>query len=327
MFSNTRSKVRATILHDDTLTPDNRRRFERTAERFGQAVDFLDVGERVFDVTANPDSFLQLTRGTLFRLLLPELLPDPRVIYLDCDVVVNLDIAELWALRPEDAGLSLAAVKDSWVSRYRVHGFRAKLRNWVMGHAPQEYFNAGVLLMNFARIRERHNLLKESREFFERYNLLSDDADQDFLNTAFRGDVMLVDGRFNDFYGSEGRYIMHFAGRKPWKLPAHSPRDALFWKTLMDSEWGSTVVDRLLGILYANSERAAPLSTRSSKALLKLALACVRSLVSRALHRVFPFRFSLTDWRALFKELRFRYVLRRPVPCASSPRNSQTKGA
>ena len=43
IFERTQSAVLVHILHDDTLSPDNRAMFAETAERFGQRGEFHDV--------------------------------------------------------------------------------------------------------------------------------------------------------------------------------------------------------------------------------------------------------------------------------------------
>ena len=55
LFSNTHSKINVTILHDDTLTDDNRRRFESTAGRWKQNINFVDVSDHIFRIAKDPD--------------------------------------------------------------------------------------------------------------------------------------------------------------------------------------------------------------------------------------------------------------------------------
>ena len=43
IFENTQSPVVVHILHDETLTEDNRKKFIRTAEKYGQTVDRKSV--------------------------------------------------------------------------------------------------------------------------------------------------------------------------------------------------------------------------------------------------------------------------------------------
>ncbi|MBQ8692167.1 MAG: hypothetical protein IJ520_03390, partial [Synergistaceae bacterium] len=62
-------------------------------------MDLINVEEYknkiVGDVKARAEQ--KLTAGALYRLFMPEVLSGlDKVIYLDCDIVVNMDIAELW---------------------------------------------------------------------------------------------------------------------------------------------------------------------------------------------------------------------------------------
>ncbi|MDR2523432.1 MAG: hypothetical protein LBC93_07030 [Synergistaceae bacterium] len=269
LFSNTLSQVNITILHDATLTQDNRHRFQRTAERWRQTVSFIDVSEHIPQLAKDPDKITYaFSRGALFRLLIPSLMAHPKAIYLDCDIVVNMDIADLWSLPLETA---LAAVKDqAFTAALRPR--LKKIRKWAMSYDPENYFNSGVLLMNLSRVRAVYPLLiSEFFRFCERYSLLTEMMDQDFLNVFFRGDVFFLDKRFNNMleYDRIGDSILHLtdASSRPWKTPRNTPRDRLFWETLAESEWGDTLMDALMAV-YDNK----PLSSYRTLDCLKLLL-------------------------------------------------------
>lgn len=82
-----------------------------------------------------------------YRFLLPELLPDqPRVLYLDVDILVVDRLDELWAM-PLD-GMSLAAADN-------VIELALRPRLATLGLPPDTgYFNSGVLLLNLERLRQ-----------------------------------------------------------------------------------------------------------------------------------------------------------------------------
>ncbi len=84
-----------------------------------------------------------LTAATYYRLLISDVLPPNmhRVIYLDCDMLVCSDIADLWNFPLGDA-IVAAALEPSFV------------QNHVLG-LPDDtpYFNAGLLLIDLARWR------------------------------------------------------------------------------------------------------------------------------------------------------------------------------
>ncbi|MBR1805528.1 MAG: hypothetical protein IJ774_03970, partial [Selenomonadaceae bacterium] len=84
------------------MTQDNRDKFIYVAGRYGQVIKFYNVDKLCADKL---DEMVQLVPyvknsrvsvGAFFRLLIPQLMPDvDKVIYLDSDLIVNMDIAEL----------------------------------------------------------------------------------------------------------------------------------------------------------------------------------------------------------------------------------------
>jgi lipopolysaccharide biosynthesis glycosyltransferase len=287
LFSNTLSKVNVTVLHDVTLTQDNRRRFERTAERWRQTVRFIDVSEHVSRLSKGPE--ITTVSGALFRLLIPSLMDTPKVIYLDCDTVVNLDIADLWGV-PLDA--SLAAVKGQALAlRPRLK----KIREWAISYDPENYFNPGVLVMNLSRIQTAYpSLLSDFSHFSKRYGFLTETTTQDFLNVFFRGDVLFLDKRFNNMleYEHIGGSVLHLTdtSSRPWRTPRNTPRDRLFWETLANSEWGGALMDTLME-LYDTK----PLTSYRT-------LDCVKLLLQR-LPRYFKIEACVNECFSLLKDL------------------------
>lgn len=244
LFGHTASPVHVSILHDSTLTEDNRARLRRTGERYGQTIDLIDVSDRISRMGDDIGKLTgDFTPGTLFRLLIPDLISSAKVIYLDCDVVVRLDIALLWNIPIDD--VSLAGVPDSEAEPRRRKKLRNRIRCRLMRYDAQNYFNAGVLSMNLERIRERHDLLQEAAHFFRRFRHALTYPDQDFLNATFRDDVRLIDDRFNWYRAAlrEGDVIVHLMGSfKPWKFHRCTPRDRLYWDTFAESEWRDQLV-------------------------------------------------------------------------------------
>jgi lipopolysaccharide biosynthesis glycosyltransferase len=250
IFQRTCTPVLVHILHDDTLSAENRAMFLETAKNFGQEVEFHDVSPVMEKLSG---SVIQSARntlsiGTLFRLLIPDLLPIDKVIYLDADIVVNMDIRELWDISVD--GFSIAGVADDNFGKFS----SAKLAMRLLGCDPQGYINAGVLVMNLPRIRESHNLLKESVVWFKKYGYYSAMLDQDFINSSFRGDIAFIDGKFNSGRrdGDVGDTIIHATGRsKPWNSLEGSAMERLYWKAYAKTAWGihsgdEEMVDKIL---------------------------------------------------------------------------------
>ena len=251
IFEHTKSRVRVTILHDATLTEDNRTRFQKTTDTWNQDVQFIDVSEHILKIADSMDEIdvfaKNFSRGMFFRLLVPDIMEVRKVVYLDCDIAVNLDIKELWNVDIEE--FSLAAVPDetniNWNSK--IHG---KVRAWAMQYDGQKYFYSGVLLMNLERIRQKKRILvKEAKKFFKRYRFCLDFPDQDFFNVFFRDDVRYIEERFNRVLDRchIDNAIMHFTkDYRPWTVHLCEPRDYFYWETFARSAWCDQLVDAML---------------------------------------------------------------------------------
>ncbi len=218
VFDNTRSEVRAHIIHDETVPETVKDVFVRLCERYGQSVVFYDAGEIPAGVEDNVSSVVG--RGTLFRLMMQDILPVDKVLYLDCDIVCLRDVRDIYA---HDVSGCYMGVVTPAPGGGRKHRERLRLRREV-------YVNCGVLLLNLRKLRDHipdyaarlYTLIKEPRIRL---------ADQDAINLFFDG----MDDGFT-YLPSEcnflvehrdhaalppGEYqgkVIHFAGKKPWDV-------------------------------------------------------------------------------------------------------------
>lgn len=100
----------------------------------GEGIDFIQ-----FDASryAELPTVKHVTASAYYRISIPDLFDDTvgRVLYLDCDMVVKGDIAELWALDID--GYHLGAVENLSGHTHRK-----------LGIPQHEYFNSGMLLIN-----------------------------------------------------------------------------------------------------------------------------------------------------------------------------------
>lgn len=177
----------------------------------GCIIEYIDL-ERLFKEripsAVNVDN--RFTRFALYRLLLPEIIPDDRVIYIDADAIVNGDITELFNLNMD--GCLVAGVTDSGAGADK-YNLKAAI-----GLAEDEpYINAGVTLLDLAEIRKL-NLL--DKWLYEINNHWYGTHDQDILNLSCRGRIKLIGLKYNVSLSTgldeNDIRIMHFAGAKPW---------------------------------------------------------------------------------------------------------------
>ena len=244
LFARATQPVCAHLLHNATLTADNRDRLSSIARHFRQELRFYSV--------ALPEAVRPLgghvTEGALFRLLLPDLLQADKVIYFDCDIVVGLDIDELWRLDMQEK--PVAAALDPGFPSFPDHILR---RIRATGIQTTNYFNSGVLVMDLKHLREKYRLFHQAVDFLLRF---PDSVfhDQDALNRLFEENFRVLDPRFNRIVSRtpsnawNQQAIWHFAGVKPWKVYS-SAQDMLYWKALLQTPWRDEVLDRLAGAM------------------------------------------------------------------------------
>ena len=242
IFVNAPSKqIFVHILHDESLTSDNRKALYELAKEYGQNIVFVDVASRFEELKRKAKNLpLDGYRGTMYRLFISDVLDADKAIYLDCDIVVEMDIAELWNVSLNNK--AAAAVRDVWTLDY----LKGKTIPWRLGKVwdllgvPRDsYFNAGVMLLNLKKIREEYDLVESVIDFYANYRNCITLHDQDFLNWLFAGDVILLDERFNhiNLPRDEGQIagsIWHMAGgsAKPWNSYTRPFVDDLYWKYL-----------------------------------------------------------------------------------------------
>jgi len=126
-----------------------------------------------------------------YRLKLPELLPEvTKVLYLDSDIIVKGDIADLWV---DDLGsLMLKAVEEPRsLNAERLTSFGMK--------AESPYFNSGVLSLNLALMRAE-DFNTRAAQLVGKYAPALRYQDQDVLNALAEGRWAPLPLPYNSFF-------------------------------------------------------------------------------------------------------------------------------
>lgn len=193
-----------------------------------------------------------------FRLLLPDVLPKwvERVIYLDSDLVVEGNLAELWDLDLQ--GCPVAAVQDMIVPYVSASN---GLRTWrELGlPADRKYFNAGVLLIDLLQWR-KDDMSRKILQYLTLNRSYIRWHDQDGFNAIVGDRCLELERRWNltiqsrsfpcpkDIPCSPEEYeallerpsICHFATVvKPWHIDCEHPLQHLFFRHLGRTDWAS----------------------------------------------------------------------------------------
>ena len=153
----------------------------------------------------------------MYRLLIPKIFSASldKMIYLDSDLIVNMDIKNLWQIELDGKPLAAVADKESVPrgSEEAQDFFEESMRRLfkVCGDGlvdPNDYFNDGVLLMDLKSLSQTYaeELLRGIKFFAEN---TSYGFDQDILNYCFSKNYLLLPVEFN-FSAREHRAIGKF---------------------------------------------------------------------------------------------------------------------
>ena len=239
IFANTNSQVTAHILHDATLIDYNRENFLRLAKHYNQRVEFHNVDElcpneiRLLREVLAERIKTRFSIGTFYRLLAKKILPVDRIIYLDSDIIVNMDIGELWNVNLRD--YPLAAVPE--VSATQGHMLKNKFLV-KFGHVEAEdYFNAGVILFDLSKFDA--DFFARGLDWFAK-NPKTECFDQDILNAFFAKNYLKLENRFDSFVSTEeskpAEKIYHYAGHV-MDFDMEKPFSFLWMANYMNSGW------------------------------------------------------------------------------------------
>ena len=236
IIEHTNSKICFHVLIDETVSPLNKNRLTQVAANGGHHIRFHLIDGGTFAHLQEQVS--HFTIGTMFRIMLPELLPElSKIIYLDADILVNRDIRELWDINIDS--YALAAVPDAGAVRKRAFPLPV-LRNEV---PAEHYFNSGVLLMNLECIRKFGNMKEDVLAYLNKTKE-SYFPDQDAMNAIFSHNTLFLDETWNYFAllvceknEKLKSVLYHYAGSRPY-LHSLTEMDQLCFETVSRTPWG-----------------------------------------------------------------------------------------
>lgn len=210
------------ILHDNTLSADNRDKLSYIAGKYNQQVQFHNVeiicAEQLKILREKLAAFLntRFSIGAFYRLLVKEIpmLGVTKFIYLDSDTIINLDIRELWdypmgnyaiAATPELEATRMHMITNKWI----LHTGRVKVEN---------YFCSGIMCIDLDRLAA--DFFMQGVDWLSK-NPQVECPDQDFLNNFYSTNYARLPEKFDSFAGvSKGldqnkiyRKIYHYAGQ------------------------------------------------------------------------------------------------------------------
>lgn len=200
------------------------------------SIEFVDLSSKLHEIEDKLYTRNYFSNTTYFRLFIPELYPEyDKAVYIDSDTVTLADIADLYNT---DMGDNLiAGIPDGVVQAIPV--FQEYVEKVVGVIDYNNYFNAGIIVMNLKALRE----YKFQEKFLYMLEKIKFEVaqDQDYMNRLCKGRVKLLGFEWNRMPAMGKREgtinLVHYnLGCKPWYFDDVLYQE-YFWKYAKETEF------------------------------------------------------------------------------------------
>ncbi|MCM1265056.1 MAG: glycosyltransferase family 8 protein [Candidatus Gastranaerophilales bacterium] len=226
---------------DGGITPENKEKIMNLITISDCEIQFIKIDDKLFEDYKKIKTHKYINIATFYRLKLGSLLPNiDKVLYLDCDVVVNSNIKELYDTDIDN--YYAAGAKDI---ACQTHNKKPELKEGSL------YVNAGMLLFNLDKIRNENieeKYLEYTQKNFENIFL----GDQQIINVVLQGYIKQVDDCWNlqssnfinrSIYMKNPKLIHYIGKQKPWIFASLNYYKDLYFKYLQMTDWQYTGKD------------------------------------------------------------------------------------
>lgn len=170
------------------------------------------------------------SKETYYRIFIPNLFPQyKKVLYLDCDITVLGDVSELYNTHIH--GFYVGAAQEEVMQTYDVFGNYVEKAD---GINRKNYFNAGILLINCRRWRNKF-IAEKFVDLLNRYKFRVV-QDEDYLNVLCKDHVRSISLGWNktsyknDAFDDKDLRLIHWKiNWRPWKYK-NVLYEEYFWK-------------------------------------------------------------------------------------------------
>lgn len=234
-----------------SVTEENKARIKKL-EKENINIEFVDLNKQLEEIKGKLYTRNYFSNTTYYRLFIPELYPEyDKAVYIDSDTICLGDIAELYNV---DMGDNLiAAIPDGAVQNIEI--FQDYVERVVGVADYNNYFNAGVIVMNLKELRKY--------KFQEKFVYLLEKIrfevaqDQDYLNRLCKGRVKILDFEWNrmPIMGkADGNIkLIHYnLGAKPWYFDDVLYQE-YFWKYAEKTEFYNEIKE--IGAKYTDADK------------------------------------------------------------------------
>ncbi len=246
------------LIYGDDLSKSSLDTLERylVSNDYGKLYSIYYEGDK----SVLPKNIDYISITTYLRLFAPFLLPDniDRILYLDCDIICNGDILDLYKMDFSDN--VIVGCRNMLPERLRSWSIRNNRR--LSLDDDYKYINAGVLLINLDLFRKRtsvDDIVKVINDYSERLLF----QDQDVINKIFFDIIKVIDNKYNfqvNPYEGVIDYndirLVHFSEKeKPWNEDYKYPRKGYIYYKFLIKRGKDREVRELIEKQFSNLEK------------------------------------------------------------------------
>lgn len=216
------------------------------------SIEFVDLNKQLEEIKEKLYTRNYFSNTTYYRLFIPELYPEyDKAVYIDSDTVCLSDIAELYNT---DMGDNLiAGIPDGVIQAIDI--FKDYVERVVGVADYNNYFNAGVIVMNLKELRD----YKFEEKFIYMLEKIKFEVaqDQDYLNRLCKGRVKILDYSWNRMpvmgKTEEKINLIHYnLGAKPWYFD-NVVYQEYFWEYAKKTEFYNEI--KAIGAKYTDEDK------------------------------------------------------------------------
>ncbi len=230
------------VILEDNIKDKNKRLLLKQIKDFKNvSLRFIDIN-RYFDKNKDVEFYLvdgakYLTRSMYNRFFIPDIFKNyDKVIYLDCDILINSDLVDLYKINLGDNMIGGVTINENYLASNpnltnEVKNDTKKFFN-IENYSSSFYINSGVILYDIVNCNN-YNFVEKCLEFIK----LNKDAfspDQDAINVVCYKKIYYLDYRYNFLaylytdlpetrkYILDDAKIIHFAVHHPLNKALYS---------------------------------------------------------------------------------------------------------
>lgn len=230
LIRNSDSKYKIYILIGEDVTSEDKEKIQKCLRGSESIINYIEMGSQY----SNAFETRGISISTYYRLSLPEILQEDKVIYADVDMIFQTDLKCLFDI---DLKNNLIGAVKAYIDEKHAKK---------IGCDPLNYFNAGLLLLNLKQLRNEKYTEKFRTLLRNNYKY----QDQDILNITCKGRVYYLPVKYNvthsnfelcikkdprilqlynydELINIATPSIVHFSGSKPWN--GRIIRDGIWW--------------------------------------------------------------------------------------------------